>query len=251
MNEVKLHYYLQHGCFFENIINYSGCIYTFNDVMECFIWNHCFPYKKISNINLLIESIYQFYKTRGRNPCVYLDESTRTDEIVSCLLANNYKLSDEEVWMKYTLAVNEHMKDKMNLIETRVRNDETLLDFLTVCSECFGEQYSTVIKREFKRYQVHKKFEHFIFYYDGQAVSTTSVYSIENNFIIHNVGVVSNYRMQGFAKQTVQKTINIIYSECEYPNIILQCDGGGFIEKFYLNMGFETFYKRWGYVKYE
>ncbi len=40
---VKMHYKLQYGCFFNQVLVHGGILYAWNDVMDCFIWNHVFP----------------------------------------------------------------------------------------------------------------------------------------------------------------------------------------------------------------
>lgn len=250
MNDLELHYFLQSGCFFETVIHTSNEIFAYNDVMNCFIWNHVFPYGDIEDAEEFIIRAERFLQTRKRKPCIYLDETDYSQKVLSLLSSRGYTLLDEEAWMRYTDRLQLSSNDNYAELKMIRVADENMLDvFMSICSECFDPEYSQAINREYLRFQPHKDYEHYVFFYKSAPVSIGSFYYLDNRFIIHNVGVKEVFRKSGIGKETVKNLINNIYSFNDKADIILQCDGGGFAERMYSEVGFVPFYRRWGYVK--
>lgn len=248
-NILKYHYRTQYGCFFSELIETENALYTFNDMMECFIWNHVFPYDSECGLDNIIELAEKFYKTRGRKTCIYLDEYETFPRNKKLLDILGYKCVDNEAWMKFSPSKKMNNNDLILRI-SRVNKLEDLNGFCNICTECFGKQYSGAIKREYNRFQVHKSVSHFLFSIDDVNLGIGSLYHFGEYFFIHNVGIKEQYRKKGYASQLVQLLINEVGIN-QYPDIklILQCDGGGFIENMYLKLGFENIYRRWGYLK--
>ena len=246
---IKHHYRLQYGCFFSELVESQGVLYSFNDVMECFIWNHVFPYRDDVNLKDLINNSEHYCRTRNRKPCVYLDEYNNCQKNIFILNNAGYKCVDNEAWL--ILPIDKKREEReTTLIPIKVSRDNELKDFCSVCSECFGEQYSIAIEREYNRFQVHKKVSHYVFTKDNVAAGIGSLYSCGEYVFIHNVGVKEQYRRKGFANDLMQHLINEAFQiGSDNATLVLQCDGGGFIEEMYLKLGFENLYRRWGYLK--
>lgn len=246
---IKHHYYLQYGCFFSELVDTQSALYSFNDVMECFIWNHVFPYEDNCNLKRLIVDSERYFLTRDRKPCVYLDEYNNKQKNIEVLSQAGYKCVDNEAWLIYPNN-KERAVNAVALNPIEIKKLSYLNDFCAICSECFGEQYSIAIEREYNRFQVHKKVSHFVFAKDNVVVGIGSLYSYGEYVFIHNVGVKEQYRRKGFANDLMQHLINEAFRiGSGNAKVILQCDGGGFIEEMYLKLGFENLYRRWGYLK--
>lgn len=246
---IENHYRLQYGCFFSDIIDVKGTLYTFNDVMECFIWNHVFTFDNSDNLYDVLCNASKYFSTRNRKTCVYLDEYNNTDQNKGILSAEGFKCVDNEAWLMFPAAKKKE-KMKTTLVAVEVNNISDLNEFSSVCTECFGKQYSVAIEREHNRFQVHKKVSHFVFTKDNEVVGIGSLYSYGEYVFIHNVGVKEQYRRKGFANDLMQHLINEAFQiGSDNAKLILQCDGGGFIEEMYLKLGFENLYRRWGYLK--
>lgn len=248
-NIIRHHYHLQYGCFFSELVDTHSALYSFNDVMECFIWNHVFPYKNDCDLKHLIVDSERYFLTRARKPCVYLDEYNNKQENVEVLSQAGYKCVDNEAWLIYPY--NKAMDvSAVTLNPVEINQLGLLNEFCVICSECFGEQYSIAIEREYSRFQVHKKVSHFVFTKDNVVVGIGSLYSYGEYVFIHNVGVKEQYRRKGYARDLMQHLINEAFRiGSDNTKLILQCDGGGFIEEMYLKLGFENLYRRWGYLK--
>ena len=196
-NIIRHHYHLQYGCFFSELVDTHSALYSFNDVMECFIWNHVFPYKNGCDLKHLIVDSERYFLTRARKPCVYLDEYNNKQENVEVLSQAGYKCVDNEAWLIYPY--NKAMDvSAVTLDPVEINQLGLLNEFCVICSECFGEQY----------------------------------------------------RRKGYARDLMQHLINEAFrTGSDNTKLILQCDGGGFIEEMYLKLGFENLYRRWGYLK--
>ncbi len=217
--------------------------------MECFIWNHVFPYGEKTDFKKTITDAECYFLTRNRKPCFYLDTYNNDENNISILNNAGYKCVDNEAWLIFPID-KKREKRETALIPIEVSRDHELTDFCSVCSECFGEQYSIAIEREYSRFQVHKKVSHFVFAKDNVVVGIGSLYSYGEYVFIHNVGVKEQYRRKGFANDLMQHLINEAFRiGSDNAKLILQCDGGGFIEEMYLKLGFESLYRRWGYLK--
>ena len=98
---VENHYRLQYGCFFSDIIDANGTLYAFNDVMECFIWNHVFPFDKNANIQDMLCDAKKYFSSRNRKTCVYFDDYNNTKRNKDILLIEGYKCVDNEAWLRF------------------------------------------------------------------------------------------------------------------------------------------------------
>lgn len=248
---IAKHYQLQYGCFFSNIQIKDNIIYTYNDVMHCTIWNHCCfaPDANDLKIDVLLYEAKEYLSTRGRTPCVYLDYDIMTEQMDLDLKKYGYKCVDNEAWMIYKRRYDkspENVNYTMNM--ELVHNEETLDEFVKICSECFDCEYGLTVRREFHQYQPHKQFAHYIFSLNEIAVASVSVYYQNDFYFIHNVGVLGKYRRCGKAKEVMRMILGKIFEMNDTPTIVLQCDGGGYIENFYKNIGFELIHRRWGYT---
>ena len=248
MTDVDLHYFLQTGCFFENVIHTSNEIFAYNDIMSCFIWNHAFPYRDIEDVEGFVIRAEHFLNTRRRKSCVYLDKTNRSKKVLPVLLDRGYTLLDEEAWMRYSNRL-QLCTSNAELQMVQVTDQNLLEVFMSICSKCFDPEYSQAINREYLRFQPHKSFVHYVYFHKSVPVSIGSFYYLDDRFIIHNVGVKEEYRKSGLGKDTVINLVNKIHSFSNDANIILQCDGGGFAERMYSEVGFIPFYRRWGYVR--
>lgn len=246
---IEYHYRLQYGCFFSELIGFEGSLYASNDLMDCFIWNHVFPFGEGYILNEVIKVSEKYFSTRKRKSCVYLDESNNTTQNKLLLETSGYRCVDNEAWLMYPTRKNiEERAFELDLAEVSKNSD--LDAFCSICTECFGEQYSVAIEREYNRFQVHKKVSHFVFSKNKVIVGIGSLYSCDEYVFIHNIGVKEQYRKNGFANAIMHYLISKAFSvSSETVKLVLQCDGGGFIEDMYLKLGFENIYRRWGYLK--
>ena len=248
---IAKHYQMQYGCFFSNIQVRNGVLFAYNDVMHCAIWNHCcfIPDTSLFDLDYLTGEADKFLTTRNRLSCIYIDDDKRSDFNETILGEKGYKCFDNEAWLKFDNTKSNLILDIIPTLDMKkVDNERDLSDFVNVCSSCFDEEYGQAIKREFYRYQPHKSFYHCAFYHEGTCVASASVYYIGSVFFIHNVGVIKEYRQCGKAREVMKRTLSTIYEICASPIVVLQCDGGGFIEDFYKKIGFALIHRRWGYI---
>jgi GNAT superfamily N-acetyltransferase len=171
------------------------------------------------------------------------------NDIKSQLIARGFRDVDREVWLKDEQRVIGNTKSAPHGFEiSMVRTENELEHFLEICTDCFGKEYSDAISIEFSRHQPHKRFSHFIGYRSGHAVAIGSFYSDGTVTVFHNIGVRNEFRNKGFGKAIVNSLCNEHNRMLGYIPLFLQCDGKGFHEKFYNDLGFETFYIRHGYT---
>ena len=253
-NLISLHYKLQHGCFFSDLYYDERALFAYNDIMDCFIWNHVFPYNLNSNLEEVIADSERFLNSRQKNACIYLDNATNTETNKQILQASGYELVDIEAWMMYVPGSTQEETKKEEYLRMKCVADEEELDkFLEICTECFDNTYSMAIKREFNRYQVDKEVEHYLFYDENAyIVGIASIYSNKDSYFIHNVGVSQKHRKQGYGTSIT----NLLLYEITNKNnsnvkIVLQCDGETYKETMYKKIGFQNIYRRFGYLKNE
>lgn len=245
---ISKHYQLQYGCFFSNIQVCGGILYAHNDIMRCPIWNHCcfIPDSNDFNLERLIQETERYLITRNRVSSIYIDDIMKTEQANAYLINRGYKCVDDEAWLKFSGECNGI--DVQSPLRAQKVNNETLNDFLEVCTSCFDEEYSKTINREFHQYQPHKSFSHFVFYFDDVCVASASIYFQGNFFFVHNVGVAKKFRRNGNAYKVMTCILSEVYNMCDSPVVVLQCDGGGYIEEFYKKIGFTLIHRRWGYT---
>lgn len=243
---IEMHYRLQYGCFFHNVYKQNNKVFTYNDLMESFIWNHIYCDNNEFDLEELLNETKTYFLTRDRKPCLYIDDSYKL--LFDGELNNQqFHCLDNEAWMHYDFNKKQTADDKCYDIG-KVLSYEALIDFCVVCSECFDSQHSDAIIREYRQYQPHKRVEHFVLKLDDQTVSIASIYSSGNYFYIHNVATTERYRKRGLAGNLMRYLLRYINSISDSPCVILQCDGGGDTEEFYRNLGFTNIHRRWGYV---
>lgn len=248
---LRKHYKMQHGCFFSTfyVENYQEdrVMYSYSDIIPCFIWNHahveCMNLKKFKGV---CEDVINFYKSRNRKSCIYVDESASV-AMLKHLLASGFERVDNEAWMLFEK--NLGFLDETDLNMIKVETDSHLRSFMQVCSECFEPEYSQAISHEHKMQYVSKSKIHFLFFVDDSLVGIGSVYYDNDIAIIHNIGVPKSYRRRGYGKALVKKMVAYIQNELHINPILLQCDGGGFVEEMYNKIGFTNVYRRFGYVR--
>lgn len=243
---IEMHYRLQYGCFFQNVYKHNDKIFTYNDLMDSFIWNHIYCESSEPDFEELLNEAKAYFLSRNRKPCLYLDDQHKL--LLDGKFNNiEFQCLDNEAWMYYNFNRKPTADDKFYDIEKVIAYD-TLMDFCAICSECFDSQHSDAIIREYHQYQPHKKIEHFVLKLDGWIVSIASIYSSGNYFYIHNVATTERYRKRGIAGNLMRYLLKHIYSISDSACVVLQCDGGGSTEEFYKNLGFKNIHRRWGYV---
>lgn len=244
---VHKHYLLQHGCFFSSFYSCDSSLYTYSDLIDCFIWNHSIPISlsKMERERYL-NNVIQFYSTRNRKACVYLDSDTSDSGFIALLNANGFKCVDNEAWMLWE---NRKETNDMKKLTMHIAQGDQMKDFLSVCSSCFEADYANAIYRDCKRFYCNKTYIHFSFYLGKQVVGIGSIYYDKDIAIIHNIGVLSSFRRQGYGSEIVGAVVQYIKSNICVSEILLQCDGGGYIESMYTNIGFKNIYRRLGYVR--
>jgi len=243
---VKKHYLLQHGCFFSTFYNCETSLFTYSDLIHCFIWNHSVPVSvSRDQREQYLNDVVQFYNSRNRQACVYLDAETTDSEFLTLLNNKGFQCIDNEAWMLWS---KENRQECLNRLTMYVVDDSLIEGFLNVCSSCFEPDYSDAIKRDYTRKYPNKSFIHFVFYLDSHLVGIGSCYYDKHIAIIHNIGVVDSYRRKGFGTEIVHAIVQHIEEKICLPDILLQCDGGGYIEDMYKKIGFKNVYRRFGYV---
>ena len=245
---IAKHYQLQYGCFFSSIQVRDGILYAYNDIIHCPIWNHCCftPDSICDDIDQLMEEAKRYLASRNRHPCVYIGDRKKT-KLDTVLSEKGFICVDNEAWLIYEgkrsqLQVNDTLEMKV------VTNEQLLEGFIDICNSCFDIEYGETIRREYYQYQPHKTVFHCVLFLNTKRVAAASVYYSDNYFYIHNVGVLAEYRKHGYGYAVMTKVLEHIFSIDNMPIIILQCDGGGFVEQFYKKIGFSSIHRRWGYT---
>lgn len=244
---IEMHYRLQYGCFFSNVYRHHDTIYSYNDLMDSFIWNHIYCINGETDLEKFSNEAQKYFIPRDRKPCIYIDDKYR-NALDSGLNRLAFKCLDNEAWMLYDFHTNP-IADNVPLYSIeKIKSADALMDFCAICSECFDPQHSDAIIREYHKYQPHKKIEHFALHIDGKIVSIASIYSSDGFYYIHNVATTECYRKRGLAGNLMRYLLKHISAISDNACVILQCDGGGSTEEFYRKLGFKTIHRRWGYV---
>ena len=188
---LRKHYKMQHGCFFSIFyIEHYGedaVLYSYSNTIQCFIWNHahveCMDLKKL---NVVCNDVINFFESRDRKPCIYVDEGASA-EMITSLTSKGFECVDNEAWMQYQDNAICYDKQKLNMVS--VGNETELQAFLEVCSDCFDCEYSQAISSEYGTKYISKSKEHFVFWNNNVLVGIGSVYFDDDIAIIHNIGV--------------------------------------------------------------
>lgn len=248
---VKDFYNLENDIFFNQLHDTGEAYFTFNENIEYEIWNHAFPYNiKTGNdedlaFSNFVKDTISFYLSKNRKPVIYLDDKYFATKLHKILHENNFEMFDNEAWMKFEKLNYSNIPD-VSLSMKLVDSLEKFNTFSKVVNKCFSKKYSEELKRDFEKNFGFKKIEHYIFYDKKKLVGVASIYYDKKTAHIHNVGVLPNYRGNGFGKVIVKNIVEYIKNELNLP-IILQCEGVS-VELFYKKLGAETFYRRYGYL---
>lgn len=244
---VDLHYQLQYGCFFRDVDWRGDKIFGYSDIIESFIWNHIYCYSDNIDADELSHEAVNWFFQKNRQPCIYIDDwhKPALDKLLNGLM---FICKDNEAWMRYDLFDSLVVDDACHYDIGIVRSNEDLSGFCAVCTECFDSRHSDCIIREFQQGHPHKTVEHYFVRIDGRIVSIASIYSSGNFFFIHNVGTTANYRKRGIAGSLINYLLKQIKYASNDACVVLQCDGGGYVEEWYKRLGFIVIHRRWGYV---
>lgn len=245
---LKKHYSFQHGCFFTTFYKNNHTIYTYSDLIEHFIWNHSFTYSPEERMKeSYIDEVVSFYISRKRRPCIYLNAADKTFSYdADLLISKGFQCLDNEAWMLYQLtnAIDIDSSLEMKIVDS----DKQLIGFTSVCSKCFEDEYSKCIRREYGISYFDKSIRHFNFYANNELIGGGSIYFDSETAIIHNVGVLKRFRRNGYGTAIVKSLLKYTMTVLKIKEVLLQCDGGGYIERMYNNIGFKNIYRRFGYV---
>lgn len=249
---VKDFYNLENDIFFNQLHDTGEAFFTFNENIEYQIWNHAFPYNIKLNDNEdlafsnFVKDTIAFYLSRNRKPVIYLDDKYFATKLHQILHENKFEIFDNEAWMQFKKLNYNNIPSNIILDMKIVDSIEKFDNFSKVVNQCFSEKYSEELKRDFNKNFGFKKIEHFTFWDKKKLIGSASVYYDKKTTHIHNIGVLPQYRGNGFGKAIVKHLIEYILNELKLP-IYLQAEGVS-VESFYKKLGAETFYRRYGYI---
>lgn len=249
---VMKYYRLENDIFFNQVHDTSEAVFTFSENIKHSFWNHAYPYNisngGYDNINYrnFLRDVISFYMSKNRNPAIYIDDRYFNTPLLELLYQNKFERFDDEAWMKLVKLNKDNLPEE-ELTMKAVDDNTKLDDFSKVLNNCFDKEYSEEIKNDFGKVFGFKKVEHFTFYTGKTLVGCVSLFYDKKDIHIHNVGVLSKHQGKGYGKLLVVKTCEYIKNYLKINNIYLQCDGFT-LENFYKKAGFETFYRRYGYV---
>lgn len=183
--------------------------------------------------------------------------STRTCESIAGYLEENYRLAFTDAWMRFKAFAPAHYPDTLAIKEVTTSSDIEI--FIHIFQLAFGgseshepygklpAEYSLAIKSSFDSSET--AFTHFIaFDNNGKPVGCASV-SIVNSFaFFYCLGVLPEYRRQGFAKQLQMFRVEYALKRgC--TDIYLQTAKDSVNEVMNQNLGFQTVFASSCYVR--
>lgn len=241
------HYQLQLGCYFSTFYDTPVARFTFSDAVTDFIWNHaCFV--RVGEVEApgFIDSVIKFYESRDRRPCVYTSAETQPLTFERQLVERGFENKDQEAWM-FRVRVPAMGKAIAQSSIEDVSTVSSIEQFNGVLAACFPADYTNAINREFHQFQVHKRVKHFLARIGSEIVGIGSLYIRGQHAVIHNMGTAPSWRQKGVATSVLTHLVN--HAEAAgSSDVFLQCLGGGEVEAFYAKRGFETRWRRTGYV---
>ena len=199
---IRDYYNLENGIFFNQIHDTGESFYTFNENIKNYIWNHAFPYNLSKTCKHkfedFISNVATFYISRGRNPVVYLDEKYFNTKNLNILYKNKFQRFDNEAWMCLK-KVPQNKDNNIKLDIVKITSLKRFNSFKSVIDECYSQEYSNELKKDFLKVYGFKIIEHFCYYFKGKLVGVSSVYYDKKVAHLHNVGVLKKYRGKGLS----------------------------------------------------
>jgi hypothetical protein len=243
-----MHYHLQLGGYFTSTFSTDSFGFAYSDVVNDFIWNHAWLRSvNAKQVEELIKVVISFYNSRKRRPCVYVPVGAKVPHLLATLNRHGFKNVDKEAWMFYSGRYRNNKLDRSDLKIVRVTNERTLRHFIKVLRECFPRDYGNAVRREFQQFQIHKTVLHLIAFSQGKAVGIGSLYTSDRYSVIHNMGTVTSRRNQGIADAVLHNLV-LEFQKTRGSLLYLQSLGEGPVEDFYAKRGFETRWRRSGYL---
>lgn len=197
---------LQYSIMFDKLIDLKFARIGYCKGDESGFWNLALTDQLLTQKQLL--SMESTFKKLKRNPTVYFENKLSLKQLVDFLLANQYKLNNEDCWLFHS--GENIISDRFFQIK-KVNNDQELRIFLTVFDACYQKDdpqnpygalgsYLKVVEKSWFKHHVSNRIEYFIAYADSQAVAVSTLTNFNQIGYISNVGSLRKVRGQGFGK---------------------------------------------------
>ncbi len=245
------HYEFQMGCYFSNSKKISGALLLWSDRIKDFYWNYA---TKISVDEVrkkkLLKSIIEFYKTKNRQPEIYITPFTEPKNFAETAKQIGFKSVSKDAWMFYN-GKEPRVKLPDNFSIKQVKTKEEMTIFADIFHQAYGgaspdEPYGALPKEYGESLidsvsipQKGKTVMHYLGFMDGVAVGIATLIFSGKFGCIYNVGTIPIWRGKGIG--TIL-TMNAVADSIKYKaeTVFLQTEPGSSNERYYSKLGFST-----------
>ncbi len=253
-------YRMQLGIYFSKIEKIDGATILFSDTIEDVFWNYAATVNaKEENLEGLVERVVEFYRSRNRQPCIYVTPFSRPQSLSAYLRDRSFQVVFRDAWMFHEGKTSQTIIQPTDLRIKEVSSKADMGSFVKVFNQAYGgtpsenepygglaAYYGEALLASFSEVQRGKRVWHYLATIGDHVVGIASLISSRGYAGIYNVGTLPEYRRKGIGALLSLRAVED--SEKQGNKVLfLQTEGGSYVERFYEKLGFSTKFVGEGY----
>lgn len=245
---------LQHGIMFDELTDLRFATVGISLTDKSSYWNNALTNQVLNEKE--ISEIEELVISRGRNPCVYFENSPELKELAEALKKRGYKETWEDCWQFWNgKQIETNHFDNIKKVETP-EGLQVYLDTFNACYQKndpqnpYGElgDYLKVAKAVWHKHKGTNRLEYFVVYEESNPVAVSTLTNFEGIGYISNVGSLRGVRGKGYGKAA---TLFCVDNSIKNKNTehCLATEEGAYPNEFYKRIGFVSSFTAKGYTK--